>query len=119
MLLWRLRPHLRVLCLTFVTAAVLVDFSDAALAVARTPTISGHSWVALLIIGVLVVVIYMLIRGTLHVEQRDSRMSGGRRARDNGWYGIFPAGGGDDEEDAPDYHHHHGGDGGDGGEGGS
>jgi hypothetical protein len=58
----------------------------------------------------------MLIRGTLHVEQRDARL-GGRRSRDDGWFGIFPHGTGDDE-DAPDHLHHDGGEGGEGGEGG-
>ena len=111
----QLRFVLRLAAVLGAAMIVLIFAEDAANAVARTPTITGNAWVALLIIAVLVVTIYMLIMGTLHVEKRDARL-GGRRRTDDGWFGIFPSGAGDDE-DSPDFHHHHGG-GGDGGEGG-
>jgi hypothetical protein len=91
--------------MTFVvggTVTALLAASGVANAVARTPTITGNGWVALLVIAVVVGTIYLLIMGTLHVEKRDAGLYGGRRARDEGgWFGIF-----------------HGGDGGDGGDGG-
>jgi len=96
-------------------ATALVAMPSVADAVAQTPTISGNVWVAYAIIAALVVTIYLLIMGALHVERRDARLSRPSR-RDDGWFGIFPMSSPDDE-DAPDFHHHRGG-GGEGGEGG-
>ncbi|MCE9524128.1 MAG: hypothetical protein K8S25_17050 [Alphaproteobacteria bacterium] len=79
------------------------------------PIITGNAWAALGIIGVLVGVIYLLIRGALHIEDRDARFSGGRRSRDDdGWFGFFPHRG-DDDDDGHGFHHHDGGDGGEAG----
>ena len=77
--------------------------AHAAVTAARTPIVTGNGWLALGIIGVLVAVIYFLIRGSLHIEERDAR----RGSRDDGWYGFFPHGSDDD-----DIHPHHGGNGG-------
>jgi F0F1-type ATP synthase membrane subunit c/vacuolar-type H+-ATPase subunit K len=92
---------------------LLTSASSSANTVARTPTISGNGWVALLIIAAFVGTIYMLIAGALHVERRDARLGRGKRT-DDGWFGIFPAQA-PDEEDSPDYQHYGGGDGGEGG----
>lgn len=114
-----LRPLSRIAFVVGGTAAALLAASGIANAVARTPTITGNSWVALLVIAVLVGTIYVLIMGTLHVEKRDARLGGGGRRRgDDGWFGIFPSSP-DEEEDAPDYQRHDGGEGGGGGEGAS
>jgi len=98
-----LRPLSRIAFLAGGTATALLGVSGVANAVARTPTITGNGWVALLIIAAFVGTIYLLIMGTLHVEKRDAHLFGGRRTRDEGgWFGIF-----------------HGGEGGEGGEGGA
>ena len=67
--------------------------------IARSPTISGNGWVALGIIGLFVGTIYMLIMGALHVERRDASL--GRRAHDDGWFGIVER---RDDDDPPDGH---------------
>jgi len=87
------------------TALALVGTPHAAGAVARTPIITGDGWVALLVIAVLVALIYVLIRGTLHIEDRDARF---RRSHDDGWFGFFPLWPDDDESG---HHHDDGGDG--------
>ena len=88
-------------------ALVLLAASGAANAVARTPTISGNSWVAVAIIGVLVATIYMLIMGALHIERRDASLGRRSRDRDNaGWFGFFPHGG-DGGDDGGDGGHGH------------
>ena len=84
---------------------------------ARTPTISGNGWVALLIILGAVAIIYFLIIGALSIETRDARLGRSRSKQDDGWFGIFPTSD-PDEEDAPDFQHHSG-DSGDGGDGGN
>lgn len=102
-----------------VTALALFGSAGAAHAVARTPSISGNGWVALGIIAVFVAAIVLMIRGALHLERRDAYLGRRPNRRDDGWFGIFPAGSAD-EEDAPDWHHVGGGDdGGEGGEGGA
>jgi hypothetical protein len=95
-------------------AATFFLTSTAALAEARTPTISGNGWVALMIIIGAIAIIYFFIMGALGLESRDARM--GRRKQDDGWFGIFPSSD-PDEEDAPDFHHT--GDDGGGGDGGN
>lgn len=67
--------------------------------IARTPTISGNGWVALGIISAFVGTIYLLIMGALHVERRDARL--GRRAHDDGWFGVVRT---TDDDDPPDVH---------------
>jgi hypothetical protein len=94
-------------------AAAFLGSVEAAHAVARTPSISGNGWVALGIIGVLVMAIVMLIRGALHLERRDATLGRRPNKLDDGWFGIFPASG-PDEEDAPDFHYDDGGEGGEG-----
>ena len=86
-------------------ATTLLSWSvDAApaMGVAQTPSISGHSWVALALITGFVGVIVMIVFGALHIERRDARL--GRR-RDDGYLFPFP-GQGDDDDDGG---HHHGG----------
>jgi len=97
-------------------AAVMSAVPTAANAAARTPIITGNGWLALGIIGILVAVIYLLIRGTLHIEDRDARFSGGRRSLDDGWFGFFPRNP-DDDDNMHHPHHHGGGDGGEAGGG--
>ena len=80
--------------------------STAAAAGARAMT--GSGWVALGILGVLVWVVYLVIRGALHLENRDGRLHRGGRVNDSGWFGAIPYNS-DDDEDAPDLHHHDGG----------
>jgi hypothetical protein len=67
--------------------------------VAQTPTISSNGWVALGIISAFVGTIYLLIMGALHVERRDARL--GRRAHDDGWFGVVRT---TDDDDPPDFH---------------
>ena len=81
-----------------------LSVAKAAAVIAKTPSISGNGWVALGIIAFLIAVIWFVIMGALHVERRDATLGRSRRKGDDGWFGIFPAGGSDDE-DAPDYHH--------------
>lgn len=105
----RLRLVARALLIATLSALPTVA---SAMSIAKTPTISGNAWVALLIIAVLVGTIFTLIMGALQVERRDAAIGRGR-GHNNGWYGIFPAQ--RDEEDAPDYHHHGDADGGEAG----
>ena len=85
-------------------AAALMEWprlADAA-TVAPMPIVIGNGWLALGLVVLFVVVVYMLIRGTMHVEERDARL-GRRRSDDGGWIGYFNAP--DDDDDI----HHHGG----------
>jgi hypothetical protein len=79
-------------------------------AAAQTSIVTGEGWVALLIIAGFVALIYLLIRGTLHIENRDGRFHGGR-LDDDGWFGIFPH---RSDDDGHGHHHHDGGEGGGG-----
>jgi hypothetical protein len=83
-------------------AAVMSAVPTAANAATRAapPIITGNGWLALGIIGVLVAVIYFVIRGTLHIEDRDFR----RGPRDDGWWGFFPTGSDDDDIHHPPHH---------------
>jgi type II secretory pathway component PulK len=58
-----------------------------ALVAENTQPISGNGWIALGVIGLLVVVIVMLIRGTLHIEERHARMYGPSRDGGHAWFG--------------------------------
>ena len=88
--------------LTLPMTAVFLASPNIAFAIARTPSISGNSWVALGIIGFFVGTIYMLIMGALHVERRDAEL---RRSDQNagGFFGILQ---GDDDD--PGHPHHTG-----------
>lgn len=68
---------------TVVAAAV----PSVAIAAGRSPPISGNGWVALGVIGLLVAVVVMLIRGTMHIEERHARMYGPRRDHGHSWFG--------------------------------
>jgi len=85
-----------------IASLVVLPAAAAAASIAKTPTISGNAWVALVVIAVLVGTIFLLIMGALQVERRDAAFGRGRR-HNNGWYGIFPAAPYDDDE-TPDYH---------------
>lgn len=81
------------------TASMLTAAPGYASIIARNPTISGNGWVALGIIGLFVGTIYMLIMGAMHVERRDASL--GRRANDDGWFGIVER---RDDDDSSDGH---------------
>lgn len=94
------------LALPFAAATMAWPRLAQAATVTRLPIVIGNGWVAGSVLLLFVVVVYMLIRGTMHVEERDARL-GRRRTEDGGgWFGTF----GSDDDD--DIHHHHGGHGG-------
>ena len=66
----------------------------------NSQVISGNGWVALGVIGLLVGIVVMAIRGTIHIEDRHARMHGWRRDSGHGWFG-FPDDDDDDGDDAP------------------
>lgn len=77
-----------------------LSVANAAVAVAKTPSISGNGWVALAIIAFLIAVIWFVIMGALHVERRDATL--GRDGHDrggdrHGWFGFVR-----DDDEAPD-----------------
>jgi hypothetical protein len=90
-------PHFRPRSAIAAIMSAAPTAAHAAATASRTPIITGNGWLALGIIGVLVAIVYFLIRGVLHIEDRDVR----RGSRDDGWYGFFPHGSDDD-------HPHHG-----------
>lgn len=70
------------------TAAVLAALPVAAIAAENsTQPITGNGWIALGVIGLLVVIVVMLIRGTLHIEERHARMYGPSRDHGHSWFG--------------------------------
>lgn len=92
---------IRSLTVPIAAAFLAMPNTALALAIARTPTISGNGWVALGILGFFIGTIYMLIMGALHVERRDAALH--RSDGHGGFFGILQ----NDEED-PGHPHHSG-----------
>lgn len=65
-------------------------------AIAHTPSITGNSWVAMLILIGFIGLIVLIVSGALHLDKRDARL--GRRGDDGA---LFPIPGNDDD----DFHH--------------
>ena len=68
-------------------------------------SIDGNGWVVLLIIFGFVAVIYMLIIGSLKVEERDARL-GRREDGSKGWIGVHRDSDDDDGHHSMDGHSH-------------
>ena len=67
----------------------------------HTPSITGHAWIAMVLLVGFIAMIVMVVFGSLHMEKRDARL--GRRGDGGGF--MFPFHGDDDD----DIHHHGGG----------
>ena len=80
-------------------AALVIAAVPVAVNAAGNPQpISGNGWVALGVVGLLIAVVVILIRGTMYIEDRHARMYGWRRTPGYGWFGTLHDSGDDDDE---------------------
>lgn len=69
-------------------AATVAASPAFAAATAQNPSISGNVWVAVAIVGVLVVIIFLIVLGSFGLEKRDAKL-GRKRDDDGSGWGLF------------------------------
>lgn len=79
------------------TALAVIAVPMVAVAAENTQPVSGNGWIALGVIALLIGIVIMLVRGTLHIEERHARMYGPSRDHGHSWFGPMNA---DDDGDA-------------------